>query len=107
MSTMAETVRPAPARPGVGPDREIVSRLRRAEGQLGGVRAMYEDGRCCVDLLDQLAAVGAAADAAALLILRDHIRVCLRDAVKSGDVDDTVDQLVAVIHRYVRRGGRQ
>ena len=69
---------------------------------------MYEDGRYCLDVLDQLAAVSAATDAVALLILEDHIRACVRDAIDSGDADDKVDELVAAVRRYVRgRGGRR
>jgi DNA-binding FrmR family transcriptional regulator len=38
---------------------EIVTRLRRIEGQVAGVCRMYEDGRYCIELLDQLGAVRA------------------------------------------------
>ena len=48
---------------------EIVTRLRRIEGQVAGVRRMYEDGRYCIDVLDQLAAVRAGLEATALLVL--------------------------------------
>ena len=69
---------------------------------------MYEDGRYCLDVLDQLAAVSAATDAVALLILEDHIRACVREAIDSGDADEKVDELVAAVRRYVRgRGGRR
>ena len=108
MTAAATIARPSPSRPGTGHDREIASRLRKVGGQLGGVRAMYEDGRYCLDVLDQLAAVSAATDAVALLILEDHIRACVRDAIDSGDADDKVDELVAAVRRYVRgRGGRR
>ena len=108
MTAAATIARPSPSRPGTGHDREIASRLRKVGGQLGGVRAMYEDGRYCLDVLDQLAAVSAATDAVAVLILQDHIRACVRDAIDSGDADDKVDELVAAVRRYVRgRGGRR
>ena len=111
MTAAATIARPSPSRPGTGHDREIASRLRKVGGQLGGVRAMYEDGRYCLDVLDQLAAVSAATDATdavALLILEDHIRACVREAIDSGDADEKVDELVAAVRRYVRgRGGRR
>ena len=108
MTAAATIARPRPSRPGTGHDREIASRLRKVGGQLGGVRAMYEDGRYCLDVLDQLAAVSAATDAVAVLILQDHIRACVRDAIDSGDADEKVDELVAAVRRYVRgRGGRR
>ena len=66
------------------------------------------NGRTCLDVLDQLSAVTAATDAVALLILEDHIRGCLPDAINGEDPDERVDELVTVISRYVRgHGGRR
>jgi DNA-binding FrmR family transcriptional regulator len=77
-------------------------------GQLGGVHAMYENGRDCLDVLDQLSAVTAATDAVALLILEDHVRGCAGDAINGADPDEKLDELVTVISRYIRgRGGRR
>ena len=39
---------------------EFTKRLRRAEGQIGGVIRMVEDGRPCEDIVHQLAAVSKA-----------------------------------------------
>lgn len=83
-------------------DDEIVSRLRKATGQLSGVTAMVEDGRYCIDVLDQLSAVRAAIDAAALLVLSDHVNACVRAALESGDTDDTIAELDGAVRRYVR-----
>ena len=57
------------------------------------------------------AAVSAATDAVALLILQDHIRACVRDAITSGNADYAdykVDELAAAVRRHLRgRGGRR
>ena len=42
----------------------ILNRLRRAEGQLGGVIRMLEEGRDCQDVVTLLAAVSKALDKA-------------------------------------------
>src|SRR3972149_12336336 len=55
------------------PRHEIVTRLRRVEGQVAGVGRMYEDGRYCIDVLDQLPAARAGPEAAGLAILQDHV----------------------------------
>ena len=39
---------------------DIVKRLRRIEGQVAGIRKMQEDGRYCIDVLDQISAARAA-----------------------------------------------
>ena len=80
----------------------IQARLRKAAGQLNGVAVMHGQGRDCVDVLDQLAAVTAAVDAVALLVLSEHIDGCVRDAVEAGDPDVRVGELLAAVRRYVR-----
>ncbi len=44
----------------------VVKRLRRAQGQIGGVIRMIEEGRDCADVLTQLAAASRALDRSAL-----------------------------------------
>jgi len=102
MTATALPVARATRSPGPRQDREILSRLRKATGQLSGVTGMVEDGRYCIDVLDQLTAVTAAVDAIALLVLSDHINACVRAAIESGDSDEKVTELVAGIRRYVR-----
>jgi DNA-binding FrmR family transcriptional regulator len=91
----------APA-PGRKHGEDIVARLRKATGQLGGVRRMYEDDRYCIDVLDQVSAVTAAIDSIALLILEDHINACVREAMRTGTTDEKVAELVSAVRRYVR-----
>ena len=88
--------------PGSRRDPAIVSRLRKATGQLAGIAGMYEDGRYCIDILDQLAAVGAAVDAVALILLEDHINTCVREAIEDGDADAKIAELGNAVRRYVR-----
>ena len=103
MSAVASSARPRHrSQVGTRHEQEIASRLRRASGQLSGVLRMYEDGRYCIDVLDQLAAVTAACDAVGVLILEDHIRACVRGAIEAGAADEKVDELVASIRRYLR-----
>ena len=57
----------------------VVTRLKRAQGQLGGVIAMIESGRECEDIVTQLAAVGKAVDRAAFLTISTGLRACMVD----------------------------
>ena len=81
---------------------EIVTRLRRVEGQIAGVGRMYEEGRYCIDVLDQLAAARAGLEAAALLVLEDHVNGCVRDAMKGDGGPDKARELVSAVRRFVR-----
>ena len=60
--------------------REVLTRLRRAEGQLCGVIAMLENGRDCADVITQLAAVSRALDRAGFRMIAGQLRQCLADA---------------------------
>ncbi|WP_275405099.1 metal-sensitive transcriptional regulator [Sediminihabitans luteus] len=55
----------------------VLKRLRRAQGQLGGVIAMIEDGRSCRDVVTQLAAVSKALDRAGFKIVATSLQECM------------------------------
>ena len=54
-----------------------VARLRRAEGQIGGVIRMLEQGRDCKDVVTQLAAVSRALDKAGFSVVASGLKQCL------------------------------
>lgn len=57
----------------------VVKRLRRAQGQIGGILKMIEDGRDCQDIVTQLAAVSKALDRAGFAVIALGLRQCLTD----------------------------
>lgn len=63
----------------------IVNRLKRIEGQVRGVAQMVEDGRYCIDVLNQVQAIKAALARAESEILKDHAACCVSEAIASGD----------------------
>lgn len=81
---------------------EIVTRLRKIEGQVAGVRRMYEDGRYCIDVLDQLAAIRAGLEATALLVLEDHVNGCVKEAIEGGGGQEKASELFSAVRRFVR-----
>ena len=81
---------------------EIATRLRRIEGQIAGIRGMYEEGRYCIEVLDQFSAARAGLEATALLILEDHVNVCVRDALEEGSGEAKAAELVSAVRRFVR-----
>ncbi len=64
----------------------VLNRLRRAQGQLGGVITMIEQGRDCKDVVTQLAAVSRALDRAGFKIVATGLRECLTgEGVEDGE----------------------
>ena len=55
----------------------VINRLKRAQGQLGGVIRLIEAGRDCQDIVNQLAAVTKALDRAGYAIVSTGLRECL------------------------------
>jgi len=70
----------------------ILNRLRRAEGQLGGVIRMLEEGRDCQDVVKVLAAVSKALDRAGFAIVASGLRQCLA-AAPVAEGDETADPI--------------
>ena len=81
--------------------RAIVNRLSRAMGHLEKVRKMVENGEDYSEVLVQLSAVRSALDNAGKVILKDHLRQCVSDAVEEGG-EETVDNLCTVIDKFMK-----
>ncbi len=83
----------------------VQARLRRIEGQVGGLLRMVQEDRYCVDVLTQINAVRAALHKVEQEILRDHVAHCVANAFASGDVLDQqrkVAELVDTVGRMTR-----
>ena len=82
---------------------QLLTRLRRIEGQVGGIERMVEDDRYCIDVLTQISAVQAALDKVALGLMDDHAHHCVvggPDSMK----DERTEELLAAVGRLMRRG---
>ena len=83
----------------------VSTRLRRIEGQVGGLLRMVEEDRYCIDVLTQIAAVRAALHKVEEQVLRDHVGHCVAAAFSSGDAEEQrhkVDELVQSVARMTR-----
>jgi DNA-binding FrmR family transcriptional regulator len=58
---------------------EALDRLRRIEGQVGGIIRMIEQGRDCEQVIHQIAAVGRAVDRVGLRLMASQLGRCLAD----------------------------
>lgn len=61
-----------------------LKRLRRIEGQVGGLSRMVADERYCIDILTQISATTRALESLALGLLDDHLRHCVVRAANEG-----------------------
>jgi DNA-binding FrmR family transcriptional regulator len=80
-----------------------LERLRRIEGQVGGLVRMVEEERYCVDILTQIRAARAALRRVEEAVLREHVEHCVAQAIRSGDAarqKAKVDELLDVVGRF-------
>jgi len=80
---------------------EIATRLNRVAGQVAGIRRMIEQGRPCVETLQQLAAAEAAVMSISSAVFKCHVQN-LTDGIPDGEGvnDEQLDELRAVLDRF-------
>jgi CsoR family transcriptional regulator, copper-sensing transcriptional repressor len=78
---------------------QLLKRLARVEGQVGGVKRMVEEDRYCIDVLTQIQAAQAALDKIALGLVDDHVRHCMRGG--KGASEEQVQELMGAVGRLV------
>lgn len=65
----------------------VLKRLKRAQGQIGGIIRMIEEGRDCKDIVTQLAAVSKALDRAGFAVIAAGLRQCFTEDPDGNGVD--------------------
>lgn len=68
---------------------DVLKRLKRVQGQVGGVIRMIEEGRECSDVVTQLAAAARALDRAGFKIIATGMRQCM---VETDEGHRAIDQ---------------
>lgn len=80
----------------------VINRLARIEGHVRAVKRMAEEGTPCPELLVQIAAIRSALNSVGRVILEDHIKSCLVDAVREGDFQSVYRSLEQSLDRFIR-----
>lgn len=82
--------------------KDLQDRLRRIEGQVRGIQRMLSEDAYCVDVLTQISAVTSAMEKVGLRLLKDHLRGCVSDAMRSkGRGEEKVEEVVRVVERFL------
>ena len=75
--------------------------LKNARGQAEAAIRMIEEDRYCIDVSKQILAATAMLKKANLLVLRQHIDTCVKDAIEKGQGKEKVEEIAMVLDRYV------
>lgn len=79
----------------------VLNRLARIEGHIRAVKRMVEKDTPCPEVLIQIAAVRSALNGVGRVILEDHVKSCLMEAVDRGDFEDSFKDLKNSLDKFI------
>ena len=79
-----------------------LKRLKKIEGQVKGIQRMVDEGRYCIDIIQQITAARRALEQVALSVMRRHVDSCVSDAIRSKDGSQKVSELMGTIHQFIK-----
>lgn len=79
----------------------VINRLSKAIGHLDAVKRMVEKDMDCSEVLIQLAAVRSAINNTGKVILKNHLNVCIVEAVEKND-QEAIKKLNEAIDQFIK-----
>ncbi len=80
---------------------KALSHLKTAKGQVEGIIKMVEEDRYCIDVSKQVLATIALLKKANLLILKQHMNTCVKEAIKNKNGAEKIDEISLILEKYV------
>jgi len=87
--------------------KQLLSRLRRIEGQIRGIQRMIESDRYCIDILTQTASIISALKGVEDQLMEQHLNTCVTEAITSNDTiqqREKMDEVMTVISKFRKHG---
>ncbi len=81
--------------------KKALQSLKTAKGQIEGIIKMLEDGRYCVDISNQIIASQGLLKKANLLILKQHMHYCVKNAFEQGAGEEKIDEIIHVLGKII------
>ena len=84
---------------------ELQKRLNRIEGQVRGLKGMVEEGRTCMEILQQLASAQEALRGVGKIMVRNYLEKCATNALRSGNDEEAervYQEVTDMIYKYAR-----
>jgi DNA-binding FrmR family transcriptional regulator len=84
-------------------NKDVLTRLKRVEGQIRGLQRMVEKGVDCSDILTQVSAATAAIKRVGMIILQAYMEECLSQTKKgpSAKREETLKSFQEALSRYI------
>lgn len=82
--------------------KDLITRLRRIEGQVKGIQRMIEKEEECTDILVQIAAIRAAINKVGGLVLQNYSKNCVRKVSENKDTEEEMEKLINAIVKFTK-----
>lgn len=79
----------------------IVHRLKIARGHLDKIIQMVEEDTYCIDVMHQLQAVESGLKQTGHVLLENHLKGCVADAIGKGEKDEAIKEIMEVFKKNV------
>ena len=83
--------------------RKALDLLKTVRGQVDGIIRMVEGERYCIDVSKQMLASIALLKKANLVILKQHMHTCVKDAIQSDRGAEKIDEIALILEKYLER----
>ncbi len=77
--------------------------LKTVRGHIDGIIRMVEEDRYCIDVSKQILASVALLRKANLVILKQHMNTCVKDAIQTNKGSEKIDEITMILERYLER----
>jgi CsoR family transcriptional regulator, copper-sensing transcriptional repressor len=77
----------------------ILHRIKIIQGHLQKVRTMVEQDEYCIDIVHHSQAVQSALHKLDALVMENHLQTCVADAIKKGDSQSAIGEIMAVFNK--------
>ena len=81
--------------------RDLMTRLKRIEGQVRGLQRMLEEDAYCPDILTQASAANSALNSFCRELLAEHLRTCVSEDIRAGR-EETMDELMVTLRKLMK-----
>ena len=81
--------------------KDLLKRLKLAEGQIRGIQNMVENDAYCPDILIQVSAVTAALNSFSKRLLACHVRSCVSEDIRSGN-EEAIEEFVSMFQKLMK-----
>jgi CsoR family transcriptional regulator, copper-sensing transcriptional repressor len=82
---------------------KAVDLLKTARGQIDAVLRMVEEDRYCIDVSKQVHASIALLKKANIVILKQHMNTCVKDAIRTNNGTEKIDEITMILEKYLER----